>query len=52
MGAFEGEHAVVIGAGIAGSAAARVLVAEGATVRVSEAGNAGRAAEDLGSLGV
>jgi UDP-N-acetylmuramoylalanine--D-glutamate ligase len=52
MGAFEGEHAVVIGAQIAGSAAARVLVAEGATVRVSEAGNAGRAAEDLGSLGV
>jgi UDP-N-acetylmuramoylalanine--D-glutamate ligase len=51
-GAFEGEHAVVIGAGIAGSAAARVLVAEGATVRVSEAGSAGRAAEDLGALGV
>jgi UDP-N-acetylmuramoylalanine--D-glutamate ligase len=52
MGAFEGEHAVVIGAGIAGSAAARVLVAEGATVLVSEAGSAGRAAEDLGALGV
>ena len=52
MGAFGGEHAVVIGAGIAGSAAARVLVAEGATVRVSEAGSAGRAAEDLGALGV
>jgi UDP-N-acetylmuramoylalanine--D-glutamate ligase len=51
-GAFEGEHAVVIGAGIAGSAAARVLAAEGATVRVSEAGSAGRAAEDLGALGV
>jgi len=52
MGAFEGEHVVVIGAGIAGSAAARVLVAEGATVRVSEAASAGRAAEDLGALGV
>jgi len=51
-GAFEGEHAVVIGAGIAGSAAARVLAAEGAIVRVSEAGSAGRAAEDLGALGV
>ncbi|HKE53782.1 MAG TPA: UDP-N-acetylmuramoyl-L-alanine--D-glutamate ligase [Actinomycetota bacterium] len=51
-GAFEGEHAVVIGAGIAGSAAARVLSAEGATVRVSEAASAGRAAEDLGALGV
>jgi UDP-N-acetylmuramoylalanine--D-glutamate ligase len=37
MGAFEGERAVVIGLGIAGAAAARVLVAEGATVRVSEA---------------
>ena len=36
MGAFEGERAVVVGAGVAGSAAARVLLAEGATVRVSE----------------
>jgi len=36
MGAFDGERAVVVGAGVAGSAAARVLVAEGATVRVSE----------------
>ena len=36
MGAFDGEQAVVVGAGVAGSAAARVLVAEGATVRVSE----------------
>jgi len=51
-GAFEGEHAIVIGAGIAGSAAARVLAAEGATVLVSEAGGAGRAAQDLGALGV
>ena len=36
MGAFDGEHVVVIGAGVAGSAAARVLLAEGATVRVSD----------------
>ena len=52
MGAFDGERAVVIGAGIAGTAAARVLVAEGATVLVSEAGSAGGAAEDLGALGI
>ena len=35
-GRFQGERAVVVGAGVAGSSAARVLVAEGATVRVSE----------------
>jgi len=35
-GRFEGERAVVIGAGVAGSSAARVLAAEGASVRVSE----------------
>ncbi len=35
-GRFAGERAVVVGAGVAGSSAARVLVAEGATVRVSE----------------
>jgi len=35
-GRFDGERAVVIGAGIAGSSAARVLAAEGASVRVSE----------------
>ena len=40
MGAFEGERAVVVGAGVAGSAAARVLLAEGATVRVSESATA------------
>ena len=34
--AFEGERAIVVGAGVAGAAAARVLLAEGATVRVSE----------------
>ncbi len=33
---FEGERAVVVGAGVAGAAAARVLLAEGAIVRVSE----------------
>jgi UDP-N-acetylmuramoylalanine--D-glutamate ligase len=49
---FDGEHAVVVGAGVAGVSAARVLVAEGATVRVSEAGSAGSVAEDLGALGV
>ncbi len=35
-GRFAGERVVVVGAGVAGTAAARVLVAEGATVRVSE----------------
>jgi UDP-N-acetylmuramoylalanine--D-glutamate ligase len=36
-GRFDGERAVVVGAGVAGSSAARVLVAEGASVRVTEA---------------
>jgi UDP-N-acetylmuramoylalanine--D-glutamate ligase len=36
-GRFSGERAVVIGAGVAGSSAARVLIEEGASVRVSEA---------------
>lgn len=35
-GAFVGERAVVIGLGVAGAAAARVLAEEGADVRVSE----------------
>ncbi len=35
-GRFAGERAVVVGAGVAGAAAARVLAAEGADVRVSE----------------
>jgi UDP-N-acetylmuramoylalanine--D-glutamate ligase len=35
-GRFAGERAVVVGAGVAGVAAARVLAAEGAVVRVSE----------------
>ncbi|MGH2636541.1 MAG: UDP-N-acetylmuramoyl-L-alanine--D-glutamate ligase, partial [Actinomycetota bacterium] len=36
-GAFSGERAVVVGLGVAGSAAARVLAEEGADVRVTEA---------------
>jgi UDP-N-acetylmuramoylalanine--D-glutamate ligase len=36
-GRFGGERAVVVGAGVAGAAAARVLVAEGAEVRITEA---------------
>lgn len=36
-GRFSGEQAVVVGAGVAGSSAARVLRAEGASVRVTEA---------------
>jgi UDP-N-acetylmuramoylalanine--D-glutamate ligase len=36
-GRFNGERAVVVGAGVAGSSAARVLLAEGASVRVTEA---------------
>jgi UDP-N-acetylmuramoylalanine--D-glutamate ligase len=36
LSAFEGEHVVVVGLGVAGRAAARVLVEEGARVRVTE----------------
>jgi UDP-N-acetylmuramoylalanine--D-glutamate ligase len=36
-GAFEGERAVVVGYGVSGRAAADVLAAEGASVRVTEA---------------
>ncbi len=36
-GRFAGERAVVVGAGVAGAGAARVLLAEGATVRITEA---------------
>lgn len=36
-GRFGGERVVVVGAGVAGAAAARVLVAEGAEVRITEA---------------
>ncbi|HTG47285.1 MAG TPA: UDP-N-acetylmuramoyl-L-alanine--D-glutamate ligase [Actinomycetota bacterium] len=44
MSAFDGEIAVVIGAGVAGNAAARALVGEGARVRVTDA----RPREELG----
>ena len=50
MGAFEGETAVVVGLGVAGASAARVLAAEGATVRVTEARAA--SAPDLAAEGV
>ncbi|HEY8116633.1 MAG TPA: NAD(P)-dependent oxidoreductase, partial [Actinomycetota bacterium] len=52
MCAFDGEHVVVIGAGVAGSAAARVLLAEGATVRVSDSGRATPGAGDLRAEGI
>ena len=52
MGAFDGEHVVVIGAGVAGSAAALVLLAEGATVRVSDSGRATPRAADLRAEGI
>jgi UDP-N-acetylmuramoylalanine--D-glutamate ligase len=45
-GRFEGARAVVIGAGVAGSSAARVLAAEGASVRVSES----RAGSELSTV--
>ena len=48
-GRFEGERAVVIGAGVAGSSAARVLAAEGASVRVSESRPARRAVHGRGA---
>jgi UDP-N-acetylmuramoylalanine--D-glutamate ligase len=52
MGAFDGEHVVVVGAGVAGSAAARVLLAEGATVRMSESGTAGPGLAELRAEGI
>ena len=52
MGAFDGEHVVVVGAGVAGSAAARILFAEGATVRVSDSGRATPGASDLRAEGI
>ena len=45
-GRFEGQRVVVVGAGVAGSSAARVLAAEGATVRITEA----RAASELSGI--
>ncbi len=46
-GAFEGRHVVVLGAGVAGRAAASALLAEGARVRLTD----DRDADDLGDLG-
>jgi UDP-N-acetylmuramoylalanine--D-glutamate ligase len=43
---FEGERAVVVGAGVAGASAARVLADEGAQVRVTET----RSEADLGPI--
>ena len=39
MSAFDGERALVIGLGVSGAAAARVLLEEGARVRISESGS-------------
>ncbi|HJU57839.1 MAG TPA: UDP-N-acetylmuramoyl-L-alanine--D-glutamate ligase [Actinomycetota bacterium] len=50
MGAFDDAVAVVVGAGVAGASAARVLAEEGATVRVSEARDA--AVPELVAAGV
>jgi len=51
-GAFVGERAVVIGLGVAGRAAARVLAEEGADVRVSEARSDVGEPADLRELGI
>ncbi|MFL5790466.1 MAG: UDP-N-acetylmuramoyl-L-alanine--D-glutamate ligase [Actinomycetota bacterium] len=50
MSAFDGRRAVVIGAGVAGRAAAATLAAEGATVLVTERRDAG-AVGDISALG-
>jgi UDP-N-acetylmuramoylalanine--D-glutamate ligase len=51
-GAFAGERAVVIGLGVAGAAAARVLAEEGADVRVTEARERIGVPDDLREAGV
>ena len=53
-GRFDGERAVVIGAGVAGRAAARALVHEGAVVRITEARDRGTIEEldGLEAIGV
>jgi UDP-N-acetylmuramoylalanine--D-glutamate ligase len=51
-GAFAGERTVVIGLGVAGRAAARVLAEEGADVRVSEARPDADATSELRGLGI
>lgn len=50
MTVFEREHALVVGAGVAGIAAARVLVAEGARVRLTDAAPRERLGGDLDAL--
>lgn len=49
---FEGERAVVIGLGVAGASAARVLAEEGADVRVSEAREVASQPDGLADLGI
>lgn len=51
-GAFAGERVVVVGLGVAGGAAARVLAEEGADVVVSERRPVATLAPDLAGLGV
>lgn len=52
-GRFEGERALVVGAGVSGVASARALLKEGASVRVSDERPIGRlpVVEDLRSIG-
>jgi UDP-N-acetylmuramoylalanine--D-glutamate ligase len=51
-GVFSGERAVVVGLGVAGASAARVLAAEGAEVTVSEMGAEPASAAGLRSEGI
>ena len=51
-GAFAGERFVVLGLGIAGRAAARILADEGAAVRVSEERPDPEGADELRALGI
>jgi UDP-N-acetylmuramoylalanine--D-glutamate ligase len=51
-GAFVGRRFLVVGLGVAGSAAARVLAEEGAVVRATEERTAVETAEELAALGV
>lgn len=52
MGVFAGERFVVVGLGVAGRAAARVLAEEGAVVRVTERREDAEDAAELRELGV
>jgi UDP-N-acetylmuramoylalanine--D-glutamate ligase len=49
-GAFEGQRVLVVGAGVAGRAAAVVLLEEGATVRVTDARGRDELDDDLAQL--